>query len=399
MGLSTDRAARMRLPIAVALLGGGAIFAVTTAEFAVSGLLDALANDLGATIAQVGYLVSIYAAGMAVGGPLMVIALARLRQTTALALVLGFFAMAQLAAAFAPGYLWLAISRFVQGFAGAASFGLALTIGGRIAGPARQGESAAWIMGGAMIGTVLGLPLAAWLGGLFGWRPVFVGLAGVAALAAVLAGTRLPVTTKADRSGQTGTMLSDTGLWKVFATSFLVIGATFAAFTYFVPLLGQRAGVGEAWIPACLAFYGMATVVGNFACGRLVDRHGPWRVQWWGLMIMVAALLLFALGARRLLLVLPALLLLGLTGVALNPAMVARVMARDDSPLVASLHTAVISAGLLTGSALGGLAIERSGELTAALWVALVLAGLGWLSLRGAPDRVVDVGLLTGVER
>lgn len=398
MDLSADRTARVRLPIAVALLGG-AIFAVTTAEFAVSGLLDALAHDLRATIAQVGYLVSIYAAGMMVGGPLMMIALARLRQTTALALVLGLFALAQLAAAFAPGYLWLAISRFVQGFAGAASFGLALTIGGHIAGPARQGESAAWIMGGAMIGTVLGLPMATWLGGLFGWRPVFVGLAVVAALAALLAGTRVPATTQAGRLRQAGAMLGDFGLWKVFATSFLVIGATFAAFTYFVPLLGQRAGVAPAWIPACLTLYGMATVIGNFACGRLVDRYGPWRVQWWGLAIMFAALLLFALGARRLSLVLPALLLLGLTGVALNPAMVARVMARDSSPLVASLHTAVISAGLLAGAALGGLAIERSGELTDALWVALALAGLGWLSLRAAPDRDADAGLLADVER
>ncbi len=374
------------MPSAVALLGG-AIFAVTTAEFSVAGLLATLAHDLQVSIAQVGYLVSIYAAGMALGGPLMVLALARLRQTTALTVVLLLFALAQLGAALTPGYLLLAACRFVQGFAGSAAFGLALAIGARLAGPGRQGKAAAWIMGGLMIGTVLGLPLATWLGGFLGWRVVFAGLAGVALLAALLVATRVRAPIVQESGRRSTSALTDAGLWQVFATSFLLIGATFAAFTYFVPLLGQRAGIPAAWIPACLVLYGAATVVGNFACGRWVDRHGAWQVQRWGMAILSAALLLFSVLGQFALPALLALVLIGLTGVALNPAMVARVMAIDGSPLVGSVHTAVISLGLLMGSALGAMVIARTGQLSAALWVATAMAVLGWLSLLGAPDR------------
>ncbi len=361
---------------------------MTTAEFSVSGLLDTLAADLQVSVAAIGYLVSIYAAGMALGGPLMVLALARLRETTALAVVLAAFAVAQLAAALAPGYGVLALSRFVQGFAGAAAFGLALSLGGRIAGPGRQGQAAAWIMGGLMIGTVLGLPLASWLGALLGWRRVFAGLAGIAALAALLVWLR--VTPPAASGGQAGARaaLADARLWKVFATSFLLIGATFAAFTYFVPVLGRLSGIPARWIPACLTLYGVATVIGNFVCGQLVDRIGAWQVQFRGMALLSVALLLFALGASHLPAALAALVLTGLTGVALNPAIVARVMAVNGSPLVGAVHTAVISAGLLLGSALGGLAIEYSGRLAAPLWVGAGLAALGWLSLLAAPDRV-----------
>ena len=375
-----------RLPSSVALLGA-AIFTVATAEFSVAGLLDTLATDLHVRLAEVGYLVSIYAGGMIVGGPLMVVALARLPQARALVLVLLLFALAQLAAAFAPGYGLLAVSRFVQGFAGSATFGLALTIGGRIAGPTRQGEAAAWIMGGLMVGTVLGLPLTTWLGRVFGWREVFVGLAVMAALAALLVASWVRPEGQAGEPARTQAGLGDARLWKVFASSFLVIGATFSAFTYFVPLLGERVGIAVTWIPACLALYGIATVVGNFVCGRWVDRHGAWRVQMWGMSVLLAALLVFAIAVEQPLPALLALVLIGLTGVALNPALVARVMALNGSPLAAAVHTGVISLGLLTGTALAGMAIEHSGDLSAALWVAALLAGLGWLSMWMAPDR------------
>ncbi|MCD7098162.1 MFS transporter [Stenotrophomonas sp. MMGLT7] len=371
--------ARTGLPVAVALLGM-AIFAVTTAEFAVAGLIDGLARDLGVQVTAIGYLVSIYAAGMMLGGPVVVLVLARLRERTALALVLAAFALAQLVAALAPGYPLLAASRFVQGFAGAAAFGLALSIGGRIAGPGRQGQAAARIMGGLMIGTVLGLPLATWAGTQVGWRGTFAGLALVAALAALAVWRGVPGDDARHDGAAATAALRSPWLWAAFATSFLLIGGTFAAFTYFVPLLRLLTGVPAAWIPPLLALYGLATVVGNFACGRLSDRMGALPVQRAGLVVLVLALAAFALAATVPALALSALVAIGLTGVALNPAMVARVMAIDGSPLVAAVHTAVISAGLLSGSALAGVAIEHTRSMAAAPWVGAAMAALALAS-------------------
>ena len=77
-----------------------------------------------------------------------------------------------------------------------------------------------------------------------------------------------------------------------------------------------------------------------------------------------------------------AFLVIGLVGVALNPAMVARVMrAAHPGPLVNSLHTSVITAGLALGTWAGGAAIDRGYGLTAPLWVGVALAILGLLSL------------------
>ncbi|MCW8167340.1 MFS transporter, partial [Verminephrobacter aporrectodeae subsp. tuberculatae] len=71
------------LPIPVYLLGFG-IFALVTSEFQVSGMMPVMADDLGVSIPQVGYLVSLYAFAMAVGGPLLAIGLLKTPPKTAL---------------------------------------------------------------------------------------------------------------------------------------------------------------------------------------------------------------------------------------------------------------------------------------------------------------------------
>ena len=73
---------------------------------------------------------------------------------------------------------------------------------------------------------------------------------------------------------------------------------------------------------------------------------------------------------------------IGLTGVALNPAMAARVMhVASSGPLVSTMHISMITAGLALGSWAGGAAIDAGYGLRSPLWVGMALAVAGLLSL------------------
>ncbi len=63
---------------------GAAIFALTTSEYMVAGLMPALAAEFGVSFAAIGYLVTFYAGAMAVGGPLLTTALLRVPRKNAL---------------------------------------------------------------------------------------------------------------------------------------------------------------------------------------------------------------------------------------------------------------------------------------------------------------------------
>ncbi|MGO3277660.1 MAG: hypothetical protein ACTIKN_15380, partial [Halomonas sp.] len=75
-------------------------------------------------------------------------------------------------------------------------------------------------------------------------------------------------------------------------------------------------------------------------------------------------------------------ILIGLVGVTMNPAMVARVM-RTARPgtLVNTVHASIINIGLGMGVWLGGLGISAGYGLLSPLWVGTLLAILGLLSL------------------
>lgn len=65
---------RTGMPLVVYILGL-TIFSLTTSESMVACMMPSLSAAFGVSIAEVGYLISIYAAGMVVGGPLLTIAL------------------------------------------------------------------------------------------------------------------------------------------------------------------------------------------------------------------------------------------------------------------------------------------------------------------------------------
>jgi DHA1 family inner membrane transport protein len=75
----------MSLPLIALFL---AAFAFGTAEFVIAGVLPDVARGLGVSIPIAGYLVSGYAIGIAIGGPLLAVATKKLSRKT-LILLLG----------------------------------------------------------------------------------------------------------------------------------------------------------------------------------------------------------------------------------------------------------------------------------------------------------------------
>ncbi|WP_433273757.1 MFS transporter [Actinosynnema sp. CS-041913] len=370
------------MPLAVYVLGLG-IFAVTTSEFMVSGLMPALSAEFGVTISAVGYLISVYAAAMALGGPVLTVGLLRFPRKNTLLLLIGVFIAGQALGAVAASYEVMLVARVVTGVAASSVFGMSFAIAVDTVGPARAGRAASIVVGGLMIGTVLGLPAATFVGQEFGWRTSFWAVAGLALVVGLIT---LKVVPASPGAGDVGlreelTAFRSGRLWAAYATSTLIIGATFVAFSYFTPILTDVSGFESGAVPVLLAVYGVATVVGNVVVGRFADRH-TMGVLAVGLVSLTVSLAIFGLFADVRAVAVVALVLVGLVGVTMNPAMAARVIRTSNGrPLVNTVHTSVITFGVVIGSWAGGLAISAGHGLRAPLWIGVALAVLGFLSI------------------
>ncbi|RNF81256.1 MFS transporter [Streptomyces botrytidirepellens] len=366
------------MPRAVYVLALG-IFAMVTSEFAVAGLMPQMAQGLDVTIPQVGYLITAFAVAMALGGPLLTVALLRTPQKTALMVVFAVFLAGNVLAATAPGYGVMMLARVITGTASQAFFGVAISMCARLTRPEIRGRAIGVAMNGLMLGTLLGLPVSTLIGEHLGWRAAFWAISVLAVAAALCTLAGVPRLERAEGGGtfrQELAVFRNRRLWLALSTSTLIIGATFSAFSYFNPILTEVTGFGAGTVPLLLIAYGAATVVGNTIVGRLADRHTP-QVLLCGLILNTGFLLGFALLAH---LSVPAVVFMmgiGLVGVTMNPAMVTRVQRIGNAgPLVNTVHTSFITLGVIIGSSAGGLAIDTFG-LRAPVWFGAALAAIG----------------------
>jgi predicted MFS family arabinose efflux permease len=130
-----------------------------------------------------------------------------------------------------------------------------------------------------------------------------------------------------------------------------------------------------------LALYGSATVVGNIVIGKYADEF-TMKILMGGLIILIVALSLFAVGAENKYMAVISTIFIGLTGVALNPAMIARVMKTvKNGAMINTVHSSFITLGVVIGSSLGGLGISRGYGFVSPLWIGVCLAILGLISL------------------
>jgi predicted MFS family arabinose efflux permease len=371
------------IPVSVYLLAFG-IFAMISCELQVLGMMPLMARDLDLGIPQVGYLVSLYAAAMATGGPLLTLLLGTQPPKRAIYLLYAIFILGESLGALSYSYGQLVVSRLVTGAVSGAFFGIAIGMCGRLVPPGLAIRAVAIVLAGIMVGTILGLPLASLVGEHYGWRASFWLVVALALLGVLGSAALLPALPAAARISLSQELAAfrNRSLWYVYSTSFCVIGATYAAFSYLVPILTQVAGFASSSVSLLLFVYGIAMLLGNHLVAMLAGRRNI-LILAIGLVLQILFLSLLALFIQHSWVAVAAVIGLGLVGVSMNPAMVSRIMQlpHGERPLVNTVHASVITLGIMFGSFASGQVLEQGYSLLSPMWVGVAVALVGLLTL------------------
>jgi DHA1 family inner membrane transport protein len=377
-----------------ALAVGG--FGIGTGEFASMGLLPNVATGLDVSVPTAGHIISAYALGVVVGAPLIAVAAARISRRTLVLLLMGVFALGNVASTLAPSYGWLVAMRFLSGLPHGAFFGTASLIAVSMAGPEERAQAVGRVMLGLTVATLLGMPLATWAGQAFGWRSAFAAVAAIGVLAVVLIGAFVAPDEPDAGAGPLRELgaLRRPQLWLTLGIGSVGFGGMFAVFSYVTPTLVQVSGLSDATVPFVLALFGVGMILGMMVGGRLADRAlmpTIGGVLVWGAAVMA----LFYLTAGHAWLAVIDVLLLG-TGSALVAPLQTRLMdvAGDAQILPAALNHSAFNIANALGAWLGGVTIAAGYGWTSTCWVGALLAlgGLAFFAvslLVDAPRRAV----------
>jgi DHA1 family inner membrane transport protein len=373
---------RGRTQLALATLFFG-VFVLGCAELLVVGVLDLVAADLRVSIAAAGTLVTAYALGMAIGGPILTALTIKLNKRAVLAGTLILFALANLLPLLLPDHGLFVAARVVAGAVQGLFIAVGFVTGMALVPPERAGRAISVIISGIAVSAALGVPLGTLVGQTVGWRGSFAGiiLLSVVALIATVALVPSVPRTGGGVAGQARHAFAPRVL-AVLMLNFLVFAAVYSVLTYVVPFLTGVTGISGALISVFLLAYGLANAVGAFGGGRFADRNAA-RTLTVATAGTAACLLALCLVGAVAPLVALGMSALGLFVGGMVPSLQFRVvsLAGPGGALASSLPGSAINVGIAAGSLAGGVAISGSGAsapLITGLIIAVIAVPIAW---------------------
>ncbi|MCB5190055.1 MFS transporter [Methylobacillus arboreus] len=343
----------------IALAAGA--FCIGMTEFLPMGLLPDIAHGLDVSIPATGNLVTVYALGVVVGGPLMVaLTINRPRKATLLGL-LAIFTLGNVLCALAPNYLTLAAARVFTALSHGSFFGIAAVVALHLAPPGQGNRALALMFTGLTMANVLGVPLGTLLGQETSWRVPFWTVAACGAVAMYATWRFIPDLSAMPRPDIRKEMHAVLQPNVLLAMAITAIGfaGVFTIFTYITPILEDMSGLLPHDVSFMLIAMGIAATIGLNIGGKMADLK---LLPTIALSLTSMALLgiVFAWSMQFMLAAIITAFIWGMVSFAVGPGLQTNAMAQaGDSPLMAStVNQSAFNLGNAGGAFLGGAVIH-----------------------------------------
>lgn len=252
-----------------------AAFAFGTTEFVIAGVLPQVAGGLDVSIPTAGYLVSAYALGIALGGPLLTLATGAVSRRLLLVCLAVAFTLGQLACALAPDFGSMLLVRVLVAIAHGTFFGVAMVVATGLVREEKRGMAVAVVLAGLTVSNIVGVPVGTAIGNIWGWRATFwamfaLGIVATVAMLALLPRTGAATVRPAGLAKEVR-VLGRQQVWTTVIVMLMLMLGQMVPFTYIAPLLQEVTGLAPATVPWVLLLNGAGATVGVFLGGRLAD--------------------------------------------------------------------------------------------------------------------------------
>lgn len=256
-----------------------AAFAFGTTEFVIAGVLPEVAQGLGVSIPTAGYLVSGYALGIAIGGPLLTVATSGVARTRLLIAIAIVFTVGQAACALAPGFASMLFLQIFVAVVHGVFFGVAMVVATALVPREQRGRAVAFVLAGLTVSNIIGVPAGTAIGQIFGWRATFwamfaLGIVATAAMIALLPRTNAVAARPAGLLGEVR-VLGRQQVWTSLIIMLMLMLSQFVPYTFITPFLTEVSGIDASFVPWVLLLNGVGATIGVLVGGRLAD----WRLM------------------------------------------------------------------------------------------------------------------------
>ena len=351
----------MKYPIAIWMLAIGA-FAIGMTEFVIMGLLPNIARDFDVTVSQAGQLITGYALGVAIGGPIIVMLTIKWNRKYLLIVLMGIFIIGNLTASFSPNYGFMMTSRIITSLAHGSFFGIGSILAASMVRPEKRASAMALMFMGLSMSNILGVPFGTLIGQNFGWPMTFIIISIIGALALIGIIIFVPMQRETIKSSVLNELqiLKEKRLWLTLAVTLFGFSSVFAYFTYISTVLIDVSNVQENLISYLLIIFGIWVTLGNVVGGKLADWNLNKALKIIFIVFILYFILLYFVQMNSILMV-AGIFFFGLIGFSMSPSLQFKstLISQDAPTLASTLNQSAFNLGNALGAFIGGVVVTN----------------------------------------
>lgn len=372
----------MKYPIAIWMLAIGA-FAIGMTEFVIMGLLPNIARDFDVSVSQAGQLITGYALGVAIGGPIIVMLTIKWNRKYLLLALMAIFIVGNIAASFSPNYGFMMTSRIITSLAHGSFFGIGSILAASMVKPEKRASAMALMFMGLSMSNILGVPFGTLIGQNFGWPMTFIIISVIVALALIGIIIFVPMKKETVKSSVLNELkiLKEKRLWLTLAVTLFGFSSVFAYFTYISTVLIDVSHVQENLISYLLIIFGIGVTLGNVVGGKLADWNLNKALKIIFSVFILYFILLYFVQMNGLLMV-AGIFFFGLIGFSMSPSLQYKstLISQDAPTLASTLNQSAFNLGNALGAFIGGVVVTNLPVASLSL-IAPILTVIGLIFL------------------
>lgn len=340
------------------------VFGILNTEMGVIGILPEIAEHFNVSVSAAGWLVSIFAIGVAVSGPTMPLLFSGINRKKVMVLVLIVFVIGNIVSIFTSNFIILLIARLIPALFHPVYCSLAFSVAADSVDKEEAPKAVAKVFIGVSAGMVVGVPIVSFVAGISNLQmalAIFAIVNIVVLIATLLFVPSIPVQEKISYGVQLN-VLKNTNTWLAVIIVILLNAAIFGVYSYLADFLQSVTHVSSTFTSLLLFIYGAANIIGNILAGRLlVDKPAKTTVALPFLMGATYLILFFA-GQFTFPMALIILIWGVLAGLAANINQYIITTAASEAPDFANgLFLSACNIGTTIGAAAGGVFIAKMG--------------------------------------
>lgn len=248
------------------------VFGILNTEMGVIGILPSLADHYHVSVSQAGLLVSLFALGVAISGPVLPLLCSGMDRKKVMLLVLGVFLIGNIVSIFTTNFTVALIARVVPAFFHPIYCSLAFSVAASSVRKEDDAKAVSKVFIGVSAGMVVGVPIVSFIANAASIEMALAFFAVVNAvvfLVTFLFVPTMPVKEKLSYGAQLR-VLKKSKTWLSIAAVIFLNAAVFGVYSYLAEYLGTVTNMSPNMISFMLFVYGGANIIGNMVAGKLL---------------------------------------------------------------------------------------------------------------------------------